>query len=181
MIKSIKKLTVMLLLVVAFTSCDQDPTLQTYFVDNELKTGFLSIDAPVSLLNLDEVELTKEQQEAYQSITKLNVLAFRIDNNNNAEYLAELEKVKTILKNPKYEELIRGGNSSDGRFMVKFIGEVDNVDELILFGNANDKGFVVARVLGDDMNAGKLMSLQSVLKDMDFENANLGGITDFFK
>ena len=76
---------------------------------------------------------------------------------------------------------MRGGNSTDGRFMVKFIGEVDNVDELILFGNAKDKGFIVARVLGDDMNAGKLMSLQSVLKDMDFENANLKGITDFFK
>ena len=92
-----------------------------------------------------------------------------------------MAKVKAILKNPKYEELMRGGNSTDGRFMIKFIGEVNNVDELILFGNANDKGFVVVRVLGDDMNAGKLMSLQSVLKEMDFENANLTGITDFLK
>ena len=181
MIQSIKKLTVMLLLVVAYTSCDQGPTLQTYFVDNELKTGFLSVDAPIGLLNVEEVELTKEQEEAYKSIDKLNILAYRIDDSNKAEYELELANVKTILKNPKYEELMRGGNSVDGRFMVMFIGEVDNVDELILFGNANDKGFVVARVLGDDMNAGKLMSLQSVLKDMDFSNANLNGITDFFK
>lgn len=179
--QSINNVMLMLLLVVAFTSCNQGPTLQTYFVDNELKTGFLSVDAPVSLLNIDDIELTKEQKEAYQSINKLNVLAYRLDANNTEEYDVELAKVKAILKNPKYEELMRGGNSTDGRFMVKFIGEVDNVDELILFGNANDKGFVVARVLGNDMNAGKLMSLQSVLKDMDFENANLGGITDFFK
>ncbi|MDY2587772.1 DUF4252 domain-containing protein [Winogradskyella aquimaris] len=179
--QSINNIMLMLLLVVAFTSCNQGPTLQTYFVDNELKTGFLSVDAPVSLLNIDNIELTKEQKEAYQSINKLNVLAYRLDANNTEEYDVELAKVKAILKNPKYEELMRGGNSTDGRFMVKFIGEVDNVDELILFGNANDKGFVVARVLGNDMNAGKLMSLQSVLKEMDFENANLGGITDFFK
>lgn len=179
--QSINNIMLMLLLVLAFTSCNQGPTLQTYFVDNELKTGFLSVDAPVSLLNIDDIELTKEQKEAYQSINKLNVLAYRLDANNTEEYNVELAKVKAILKNPKYEELMRGGNSTDGRFMVKFIGEVDNVDELILFGNANDKGFVVARVLGNDMNAGKLMSLQSVLKDMDFENANLGGITDFFK
>ena len=181
MIQSIKKLAVMLLLVVAYTSCNQGPTLQTYFGDNQVKPGFLSVDAPIGLLNVEEVELTKEQEEAYKSIDKLNILAYRIDDSNKAEYELELANVKTILKNPKYEELMRGGNSVDGRFMVMFIGEVDNVDELILFGNANDKGFVVARVLGDDMNAGKIMSLQSVLKDMDFENANLKGITDFIK
>ena len=181
MIQSIKKLIVMLFLVVAYTSCNQEPTLQTYFVDSEPKTGFFSVDAPVSLLNLEEVKLTREQEEAYESIDKLNVLAYRIDATNTEEYDLELAKVKTILKNPKYEELMRGGNSTDGRFMVKFIGEVDNVDELILFGNAKYKGFIVARVLGDNMNAGKLMSLQSVLRDMDFENANLKGITDFFK
>ncbi|WP_243471489.1 MULTISPECIES: DUF4252 domain-containing protein [Winogradskyella] len=181
MIQSIKKLAVMLLLVVAYTSCNQGPTLQTYFVDNQVKPGFLSVDAPIGLLNIEEVELTKEQEEAYKSIDKLNILAYRIDDSNKAEYELELANVKTILKNPKYEELMRGGNSVDGRFMVMFIGEVDNVDELILFGNANDKGFVVARVLGNDMNAGKIMSLQSVLKDMDFENANLKGITDFIK
>lgn len=181
MIQSIRKLAVMLLLVVAYTSCNQGPTLQTYYVDNQIKPGFLSVDAPIGLLNIEQVKLTKEQEEAYKSIDKLNILAYRIDNNNKAEYEVELANIKTILKNPKYEELMRGGNSVDGRFMVMFIGEVDNVDELILFGNANDKGFVVARVLGNDMNAGKIMSLQSVLKDMDFENANLKGITDFIK
>lgn len=181
MIQSIKKLAVMLLLVVAYTSCNQGPTLQTYYVDNQIKPGFLSVDAPIGLLNIEEVQLTKEQEEAYKSIDKLNILAYRIDNNNKAEYELELENIKTILKNPKYEELMRGGNSVDGRFKVMFIGEVDNVDELILFGNSDDKGFIVARVLGDDMNAGKIMSLQSVLKDMDFENANLKSIADFIK
>ncbi len=181
MIQSIKKLAVMLVLVVAYTSCNQGPTLQTYYVDNQIKPGFLSVDAPIGLLNIEEVELTKEQEEAYKSIDKLNILAYRIDSNNKAEYELELANIKTILKNPKYEELMRGGNSVDGRFKVMFIGEVDNVDELILFGNSDDKGFIVARVLGDDMNAGKIMSLQSVLKDMDFENANLKGIADFIK
>ena len=64
MIQSIKKLAVMLLLVVAYTSCNQGPTLQTYFVDNQVKPGFLSVDAPIGLLNVEEVELTKEQEEA---------------------------------------------------------------------------------------------------------------------
>ena len=181
MIQSIKKSMVMLLLVAAFTSCNQRPSLQTYFVDNELKSGFISGDAPASLLNLEGVVLTDEQKEAYESVDKLNFLAFALGEDNKEEYEAELNKVKVILKDPKYQELMRGGSSKDGKFMVKFIGEVENIDELIIFGNANDKGFIVARVLGDDMNAGKLMSLQSVLKDANFDDTNLNGLKDFFK
>ncbi|NRB59299.1 MAG: DUF4252 domain-containing protein [Winogradskyella sp.] len=179
--QSIKKIIAMLTLVVAFTSCNQGPSLQTYFVDNELKPGFISADLPTSLINVENVDFTDEQKEAYESIDKLNVLAFKVDVDNIEEYKEELKKVKVILKNEKYEELMRGGNSTDGKFSVNFIGDVDSIDELIVFANANDKGFLVARVLGDDMNAGKLMSLQSALKDMNFEDANLNGITDFFK
>ena len=84
------------------------------------------------------------------------------------DYKLELEKVKTILKNPKYEELMRGGNSTDGKFVVKFLGEVDNIDELIIFGNANNKGFMIARIIGDDMNAGKLMSLSVCFRKSDY-------------
>jgi len=181
MIQSIKKSIAMLSLAIAFTSCNQGPTLQTYFVDNELNPGFISGDIPASFINVKEVELTEEQEEAYESVDKLNILAFTIGDNNNEEYKTELEKVKEILKDSKYQELMRGGNSTDGRFSVKFIGDVENIDELIIFGNANDKGFVVARVLGNDMNAGKLMSLQSVLKDINLDDASLNGITDFFK
>ncbi|WP_400079610.1 DUF4252 domain-containing protein [Winogradskyella sp. R77965] len=181
MIQSIKKSMVVLFLVAAFTSCNQGPTLQTYFVDNELKSGFISGDIPASFINVEDVELTDEQKEAYESVDKLNVLAYKIGGDNKEEYKTELEKVKVILKDSKYQELMRGGNSKDGKFSVKFIGEVESIDELIIFGNAKDKGFLVARVLGDDMNAGKLMSLQSVLKDMDFDDTNLNGLTDFFK
>lgn len=172
---------VVLFLVAAFTSCNQGPTLQTYYVDNELKPGFASFDVPTSFINVEDIEMTDDQVEAYNSVDKLNVLTYIEENTDDAEYKAELEKVKAILKNPKYEELMRGGNSTDGKFVVKFLGEVDNIDELIIFGNANNKGFAIARILGDDMNAGKLMSLQSVLQNAKFEDTNLNGLTDFFK
>jgi hypothetical protein len=125
--------------------------------------------------------MTDEQREAYESVDKLNVLTYIEENTDAAEYKLELDKVKEILKNPDYEELMRGGNSKDGKFVVKFLGEIDNIDELIIFGNANNKGFMIARILGDDMNAGKLMSLQSVLQNAKFEDTNLNGLTDFFK
>jgi len=181
MIQSIKKSIVMLLLVTAFTSCNQGPTLQTYYVDNELKSGFASFDVPTSFLNIENADMTEEQKEAYNSVDKLNVLTFMKDDTEAEDYKLELEKVKTILKNPKYEELMRGGNSTDGKFVVKFLGDVDNIEELIIFGNANNKGFLIARILGDDMNAGKLLSLSSVLENADYDKSQLSSLQSFFK
>jgi len=181
MIQSIKKSMVLLLLVAAFTSCNQGPTLQTYYVDNELKPGFASFDVPTSFLNIENVEMTDDQREAYKSVDKLNVLTYIEENTDAAEYMTELEKVKIILNDPKYEELMRGGNATDGKFVVKFLGDVESIDELIIFGNATNKGFMIARILGDNMNAGKLMSLSSVLENAKLEDANLNGLTDFFK
>lgn len=171
----------MSLLVIAFSSCNQGPTLQTYYVDNELKPGFASFDVPTSFLNVEDLEMTEEQREAYESVVKLNVLTFMQDDTDAVVYKAELENVKAILKNAKYEELMRGGNSTDGNFVVKFLGDIENIDELIVFGNANDKGFMIARILGDDMNASKLMTLQSVLQNAELDDTDLKGLTKFFK
>ncbi|WP_179339575.1 DUF4252 domain-containing protein [Winogradskyella ludwigii] len=181
MIQSIKKSIVVLFLVAAFTSCNQGPTLQTYYVDNELKPGFTSFDVPSSIVNVENVDMTEMQKEAYNSVDKLNVLTFMKEDTEAEDYKLELEKVQTILKDPKYEELMRGGNSVDGKFTVKFLGDIDNIEELIIFGNATNKGFIIARILGDDMNASKLMSLSSVLKNANIEEDQLKGITDFFK
>jgi hypothetical protein len=181
MIESIKKSMVVLLLITALTSCNQGPTLQTYYVDNELKPGFVSADIPLSMLNLENVKMTDDQTEAYESVDKLNVLTYMEDETDAAEYKLELEKVKTILENPDYQELMRGGNSTDGKFVVKFLGDVDHIDELIIFGNATNKGFLIARILGDDMNAGKLMSLSSVLDKADIDEGQLSTLKDFFK
>lgn len=181
MTSSINKLIALMVLVATFMSCDQGPSLQTYYVDHELKPGFTSIDIPTSLLNIDETTLNEEQKEAYESVDKLNMLGFVINEENKHQYEAELDKVSEILNDPKYEELMRGGSPDTGKFIVKFIGEEDNVDELILFGSATDKGFAIVRILGDDMSANKLMTLSSALKSTDFSSSQFSKITDIFK
>src|SRR5690606_59890 len=120
-----KNIAYMVILVATVFSCNQNPSLQTYFVDNQEKPNFLSVDMPANFLNLDENSLTQDQKEAYESIKKLNMLAYRLNANNEVEYTAELQKVKAILEDPKYEELMRGGNSVDGKFVIKMSGEED--------------------------------------------------------
>ncbi len=170
----------MLILVVTLQSCNQDLTLQTYYVDNELAPGFTSLDVPISILDIDEEALTKEQLEAYESIEKLSLIVFVLDESNKEQMDIEYAKVKAILKDPKYEELMRGGNSTDGKFVIKCIADGEDVEEFILFGNSETSGFGVIRVLGDDMNFNKIAELAKVLQNTDIENSPLEKFSGFF-
>lgn len=170
----------LMLLLLTF-SCSQGPSLQTYYVDNQEKPGFLSVDIPSSFLKIDKATLSSEQLEAYQSINKLNMLGYKVDANNIAVYNSELTKVKTILDDDQYEELIRGGNTQDGKFVVKYTGDIENIDEFIIFGNAADKGFAIIRVLGKDMNANKIMTLSQVFDNSNVDDDSVKQFMEFFE
>lgn len=179
--QSIKKSAMLLLLITTLWSCNQGLTLQTYYVDNELKPGFSSLDIPTSFLDIEETDLTEAQKEAYESVDKLNMLSFIISEDNKEDYKVELAKVKTILKDPKYDELMRGGNTKDGKFIVKILGDPESLDEIILFGNSNDKGFAIVRILGDDMNANDLVQLAMSFEKANVKDSKVNEFMDFFK
>ncbi len=181
MISIIKNLAGMMLLVVALQSCNQGESLQRYYVDNQEQPNFLSIDVPVSMLNLDIAQLSQEQKDAYKSIQKLNMLAYKVKPGQKVEYETELAKVKSILNNSKYEELMRGGDSEVGQFSIRILGDEDDVEEFILFGNSDDKGFAVVRILGKDMNPNQIMTLYSALDKANIDESQLSQFTEFFK
>ena len=49
--------------------CSSAPSLQTYFVDNQEKNGFISIDVPISVLGLESIEMSSSEKEALSSIS----------------------------------------------------------------------------------------------------------------
>ena len=181
LLQSIKKSAMFLFIIATVFSCNNGLTLQTYYVDNELKPGFTSLDIPTSFLDIEQTTLTEEQKEAYKSVDKLNMISFIISEDNKAEYELELAKIKTIFEDPKYEELMRGGNNTDGKFVVKTLGDSDDLDELILFGNANEKGFAIVRILGNDMNATHLVQLAMSLENANIKDSKVSEFMNFFK
>ena len=158
--------------------CSQEVTLQTYFVAHQETHGFMSVDVPISFLNPDEIALSDVQKEAVDSIDKLNMLAYSLNDGSEEEFNAELTTVKTILKADHYNDLMRGGNSTDGKIYIKYIGEDTEIDELIIFGFSSDNGFAIIRVLGNNMELSKIMKLESIIDQFDIENAN---VEDFMK
>lgn len=179
---SIKNIVASLLITATLISCGYGgETLQGYYVVNQEAPNFISVDIPVSFVDLEKANLTEEQQEAYESIDKLNMLGYRKSDDNIEEYKAELVKVQTILKDERYQELFRGGNSTDGKIIVKYIGTDTTIDELIIFGTMNDAGFGIIRVLGNNMEPAKIMKLGDVVNQMSSDENVVQDFMQFFK
>lgn len=169
-----------LILVLAVLGCNTTQSLQQYYVDNAENPNFLSVDLPVSLLNLDKVELSSDQHEALKSLRKLNILAFKVTGNNRVDFQKEKSTVKEILKHSSLTELMKM-RTSYGNATVNYMGEDDAIDEVVIYGDNDDKGFMLVRVLGEDMNPAKLVQFIQALQKSDYKGEGLGQLQEFIK
>ncbi|MBT8305932.1 MAG: DUF4252 domain-containing protein [Maribacter sp.] len=176
--KVISGLVVLVLLV--FTGCSSTQSLQEYYVDNSENPNFLSVDLPVSLLNMEKADLSEEQREALSSLKKMNVLAFKKNDSNTADFEAEKLNVKAILKNEKFIDLMKI-NTSYGRGVIKYMGDDEMIDEVIIYGDNDEKGFMLIRVLGNNMKPANLVKFMQAIQQSDYKGEGLGEIGDFLK
>lgn len=174
----ISSLSLVVMLVLA--SCSSTQSLQEYYIDNSENPNFLSVDLPVSLLNLEKADLNEAQKEALNSLKKLNVLAFKKTEANGADFELEKANVKAILKNEKFIDLMKL-NTSYGKGVIKYLGNDEEIDEVIIYGDNKDKGFMLIRVLGNKMNPANLVQFIQAIQKSDYKGEGLGEIGDFLK
>lgn len=163
--KIITKIIAFVSIVAFIGSCASGPSLQKYYIDSQENKNFISLDVPASILKLKD-NVSKEDEEALESLKKLNILAFKINEDNQAEFAVENKKVKTILKNPKFKELMRIKDKKMN-LILKYEGDEDSIDEVIVYASNNKQGFALVRVLGDKMNPANIMKLTKSISDVD--------------
>ena len=64
--------------------------------------------------------------------------------------------------------------------IVKYIGTDSTIDELIVLGTMNEKGFAIIRVLGDNMEPAKIMKLGEVVGQINSEENQIIDFLNFF-
>ena len=153
-------------------SCSSEPSLQKYFVESTESNDFIAVDVSANILRLDKKNITAEEDKALQTFEKMNILAFKNDSKKASKFEAERAKVQTILKDKKYQELMKMSRGKDGG-AIYFVGENDKIDEFVLYGSNKDTGFAVVRVLGDEMNPNSIMTLISLLQKANLDIAQL--------
>jgi hypothetical protein len=161
-------------------SCDSKPTIQKYFVANSENKDFVALDISPTILNVDKTKLTAEQKKALESFDKMNVLVFKLDENNQPQYEVESQKITQILKDETYQQLMKVGSGKDGA-TISFVGDEDDINEFVVFGKSKDNGFAVVRILGNNMNPNNIMTMLSVLKESKIDTAQLAPLKDLIK
>jgi len=169
-----------LLLSLVFGSCKSEPTLQKYFVENTENKDFIALDISSNILNVDKAKLSPAQAEALQSFEKMNILAFKLNDSNKAQFEVEREKVNLILKDTIYQQLMKIGTGKEGA-SVSYVGSDDDISEFVFFANKKETGFAVVRVIGKDMNPTHIMNMISVLQESKIDLEQLKPLQELFK
>ena len=172
--------TSVILALLTLVSCNSEPSLQKYFVENTDNKDFIAVDVSPSILNLEKTKLTAEQTEALNSFDKMNILAFKATDKNQAQFATERAKVTVILKNPKYQELMKFGSGKEGA-SISYVGTDENIEEFVVFANKKESGFAVVRVLGKNMNPNNIMTLMTVLKESKIDMEQLKPLQQLVK
>lgn len=162
--KTFLKISIVVLFIsLLTTACDTNPSLQKYIVDSKENNEFISIDLPSSILKLKDGDVSEEVKKTLETIKKVNFLALQLNETNLELFNTEKEKVKKILKNPKYKQLVRM-NLGKGNVTVNYLGDEDAIDEVVIFGSDNQRGFALVRVIGENMNPAEIFSLTQEIK-----------------
>jgi len=138
------------------------------------------IDIPTSLINDDTKALDEEQKKVLKTVRKINLMAYPLKDDTAATYDAEKTKVNTILTSDDYEELMKF-NSDEGGMKLYFRGKEEAIDEVIIFASEDTKGFMLARVLGNDMNINDMFKLAQSIEEGDIDVSQFDGVMDVFK
>ncbi|HMI06162.1 MAG TPA: DUF4252 domain-containing protein [Flavobacterium sp.] len=162
------------------TGCNSGPSLQKYFVEHTENKDFIALDVSPSLLNIDNAKLSAEQQTALKSFDRINILAFKLNDKNAAQFETERAKVTAILKDEKYQQLMKFGSGKEGA-SVSFVGTDEHIDEFVLFANKKENGFAVVRILGKDMNPTSIMTMMTALKESKVDLEQLKPLQEMFE
>jgi len=169
-----------LMLSLLLVSCNSEPTLQKYFVENTENKNFIALDVSPNMLNVDKTKLSIAQREALKSFDKMNVLAFKLNDKNKAQFEVERAKVNLILKDKKYQQLMKFNSGREGA-SVSFVGTDEHIEEFVLFVNKKENGFAVVRILGKDMNPTDIMTMISVLQESNVDVEQLKPLQQLLK
>jgi hypothetical protein len=158
-----KKAVIILSVLAIFVSCNQQKTIQTYIVEKQDKPGFMSVDLPMSLIQLNTDKVPLDVKDGYESIKKVNVLGLPYLNNKEA-YEIEKKAISLILNNSTLYKKLMKMDMNGMSVSIYYNGDANDINEVIVFGYSKKIGVGVARVIGYHMNPTKITQMAEYLK-----------------
>jgi len=160
-------------------SCSNEKSLQRYLVDKQDDDAFLKVDVAASLLQANDANFSQEEKDILKTVKKINVVAFPLKGENAEHYEVEKQELKNIIAQKQYKTLMKFGSNKQGA-VLKYLGEEDAIDEIIIFASDDEKGFAVFRLLGKNMNPAQMIKLMNSIDKGDIDISSLKSIGNIF-
>ncbi|HLW32149.1 MAG TPA: DUF4252 domain-containing protein [Aequorivita sp.] len=161
------------------SSCSEK-SLQKYLVEKQDDEKFVKMDLATSLLQGKNSDFSQEEKDILNTIKKINIVAYPIKDGDTADFEKEKKELTDILAQDRYKELTRfKSNTWDAT--LKYTGEEDALDEVIVFASDSRKGFAVFRLLGENMRPDQMLQLMKAAERGDMDILKLGGFSEIFK
>ncbi len=155
--------------LLVLNSC-QTNSLQTYMVDHKDDENFISLDFSLKTFIDNFEELSEDQQSLFEDVKKVNLLAFKKDNTRE-EYYNEKRTLLTEILSEEFNDSQLMSVNDKGRQMQMYADDLENkVIEIVIYGNDTDKGFIVLRLLGDDLNPANFYKMMKLSDEMNFDD-----------
>jgi hypothetical protein len=139
-------------------------------VDHKSDDNFISVDFSLRTFIDNFDDLPQEKKELFEDINKVNFLAFRKNESNSTSYADKKEQLLAILSKEFEGNQLMSVNAEEGLIKMYADDVEDTAEEIIIFASSDDKGFMVFRLLGDDLNPSNFYKMMSMSDDMNFES-----------
>jgi len=157
------------ILALMLVSCETN-TLQTYFVDSKEDDNFISVDFSLKTFVDNFDELPEDQKEVFKDVNKVNFLGFKKDESNTNAYDQKKGELLAILSKQYSENQLMSVNKDDSQMSMYADNIEGTVEEIVLYANDSSQGFMVVRLLGDDLNPSNFYKLMQMADGMDFNS-----------
>lgn len=164
---------------VTLLSCS-DKSLQKYLVEKQDDDKFVKMDIAASLLQGRSSNFTQEEKDILSTIKKVNVVAYPIKEGDTTDFEKERNELKDILDQDQYKELTRI-KSNNWNATLKYTGEEDAIDEVIVFASDDKRGFAVFRLSGENMRPDQMLKLMKSAERGDLDVSKLSGLGEIFR
>ncbi len=155
--------------ILVLTSC-QTNSLQTYMVNHKDDKNFLSLDFSLKTFIDNFDELSEEQQSLFKDVRKVNLLAFKKDKTNAKDYDEKQILLFEILSEEFENQQLMSVND-EGRQMKMYADDMnDKVKEIVIYANDSSRGFLILRLLGDDLNPTNFYKMMQMSGEMNFDD-----------
>ena len=155
-------------MAVVSLSC-QTNSLQSFMVDHKDDENFISLDFSLRTFVGNFDNLTPEQQAVFDDVRKVNFLAFKKDEINVTAFTEKRDNLMEILRNQFSDSKLMSVNTRGNQMQMYADDLDDKVKEIVIYASNNDSGFLVMRLLGDDLNPSNFYKLMKMSEEMDFD------------